>query len=113
MDINNNQLNTFDSNGDFEMKSIEDKYHNLIKIIGKSGRYQKILITICLAVSFVGFYMFTTISLMKEMPDYKCIDSNIFKQNKEFKIYKKFQIVENVECIQRYCKNDNGFRIYH
>ena len=109
MDINNNQLNTFDSNGDFEMKSIEDKYHNLIKIIGKSGRYQKILITICLAVSFVGFYMFTTISLMKEMPDYKCIDSNIFKQNKEFKIYKKFQIVENVECIQRYCKNDNKF----
>ena len=88
---NDNQSQRVYSKEDFQKKLIEDKYHKLIEIIGKLGRYQYILMSICLVVSFVGYYMLTLIPLMKEMPDYKCIDSNKFKQNNEFDLYKNNQ----------------------
>ena len=102
-----NQLQRVHSKEDIKKKSLEDKYRKLIEIIGKSGRYQYILMSICVVVSFVGYYISTLIPLLKEMPDYKCINSNEFKQNKEFELYKNnkhIQIVENAECIHRYCK---------
>ena len=92
-----------------QTKELEYDFIKLIENIGKSGRYQQILMAICLISSFVGYYMLTIIPLMKELPDFVCIDMLEFENDKEYEAYKnnkRFQLLKNEECIKRHCKYD-------
>ncbi len=90
--------------------TLQTEYNKLFDEIGKSGKYQKLLMMVFLISSFVGYFLITLVPMMKELPSYQCFNHEDFEEEIEYLQYKnndRYQIIKDEQCINNYCSVKN------
>jgi MFS family permease len=91
---------------------IKEKYHELLELAGKSGKFQITLFVILTIVAFVSCLTLLAISLQKAKPEHSCFNRQEFEDGTDYDIYKnnkRYKVIHNEECVKEYCSKWEHF----